>query len=217
MACRFGPGFGFTHHVVISMGCHIDPERFILGPIEREERRRVWAGLMMLYAIQNTSFGCLDQQMPSQNVKMPADVDDIDLLTGPTVCMTSDPTSSPSASQSTQMTFLLTVRLYKTSKMICRQSSAIPSRGTPCLDWTPRLSAFGRCAIPGIKPRQFKTLCPFTTKPTATLSTAISTSCFSFSIAMPFSPRRKNNRDLRTKGQTHEMRKGPSHNLSDPA
>lgn len=111
---------GFTHHVAISMGCHIDPERFILGPIDREERRRVWAGLMMLYTIQNTSFGSLDQQMLTQDVKMPADVDDVDLLTGPTVTMTSDPSSSPSAGRPTQTTsLLLTFRLYKISNRIC--------------------------------------------------------------------------------------------------
>ena len=83
---------GFTQHVAISMGCHLDPERFALGPIEREERRRVWAGLMMLYTIQNTSFGSLDQRMLTQDVKMPADIDDVDLLTG------SNPRSAPSPS-----------------------------------------------------------------------------------------------------------------------
>lgn len=119
---------GFTQHVAISMGCHIDPERFILGPIEREERRRVWTGLMMLYTIQNTSFGSLDQQMLSQDVKMPADVDDVDLLTGPSVPLTSDPSSSPSTSQPTQMTFLLlTFRLYKISNKICETIFSYPS------------------------------------------------------------------------------------------
>jgi hypothetical protein len=118
---------GFTQHVAISMGCHIDPERFILGPIEREERRRVWAGLMMLYTIQNTSFGSLDPQMIMHDVKMPADVDDIDLLTGATISMTSDPSSSPSASRPTQMTYLLlTFRLYKISNKICETIFSFP-------------------------------------------------------------------------------------------
>ncbi|KAJ5674952.1 uncharacterized protein N7477_004886 [Penicillium maclennaniae] len=118
---------GFTRHVAISMGCHIDPERFILGPIEREERRRVWAGLMMLYTIQNTSFGSLDQQFIMQDVRMPADVDDIDLLTGPTISLTSGPSSSPSASRPTQMTYLLlTFRLYKVSNKICETIFTYP-------------------------------------------------------------------------------------------
>lgn len=109
------------------MGCHIDPDKFILGPIEREERRRAWAGLMMLYTIQNSSFGSLDQQMLTQDVKMPADVDDIDLLTGPTVSMTSDSSSSPSAGRPTQMTYLLlTFRLYKISNKICETIFTFP-------------------------------------------------------------------------------------------
>lgn len=123
---------GFTHHVAISMGCHLDPERFPLGAIEREERRRVWAGLMMLYTIQNTSFGSLDQQILSQDVKLPADVDDVDLLTGPTASITSDPSSSPT--RPTQMTYLLmTFRLYKTSAKICETIFSHPhvSRFTP--------------------------------------------------------------------------------------
>ncbi|KAJ5815216.1 hypothetical protein N7474_006993 [Penicillium riverlandense] len=123
---------GFTHHVAVSMGCHLDPERFPLGAIEREERRRVWAGLMMLYTIQNTSFGSLDQQVLSQDVKLPADVDDVDLLTGPSASTTSDLSSSPA--RPTQMTYLLmTFRLYKTSAKICETIFGLShvSRFTP--------------------------------------------------------------------------------------
>jgi hypothetical protein len=117
---------GFTHHVAISMGCHLDPERFSLGPIEREERRRVWAGLMMLYTVQNTSFGSLDQTQHSQDVKPPADVDDVDLLTAPSLSLTSDP-SSPIITRPTQMTFLLlTSRLYKVSNRICESIFTYP-------------------------------------------------------------------------------------------
>ncbi|KAJ5628543.1 hypothetical protein N7490_010771, partial [Penicillium lividum] len=117
---------GFTHHVAISMGCHLDPERFVLGPIEREERRRAWTGLMMLYTIQNTSFGSLDQQLLNQDVKMPADVDDIDLLTAPNA-PTSDPSSTPSANRPTQMTYLLlSFRLYKISTKICETIFTYP-------------------------------------------------------------------------------------------
>ncbi|KAJ5084224.1 hypothetical protein NUU61_008803 [Penicillium alfredii] len=115
---------GFTHHVAISMGCHIDPERFALGAIEREERRRVWAGLMMLYTIHNSSFGSLDQQMIAQDVRMPADVDDVDLLTGPSASMTSD--LSPGA-RPTQMThLLLTFRLYRISAKVCETIFSAP-------------------------------------------------------------------------------------------
>jgi len=120
---------GFTHHVAISMGCHIDPERFGLGPIEREERRRAWAGLMMLYTIQNASFGSLDQHLLAQDVKLPADVNDVDLLTG---------MPSESAPRPTQMTYLLLkFRLYKVSAMICESIFSFPYRSrtsTPQLE-----------------------------------------------------------------------------------
>ena len=111
---------GFTHHVAISMGCHIDPERFSLGPIEREERRRVWVGMLLLYTIQNISFGTLDTQTLSQNVRLPADVDDVDLLTGPTLPMATDSATSPSAGRPTQMTYLLlSFCLSKVSNRVC--------------------------------------------------------------------------------------------------
>ncbi|OQE04373.1 hypothetical protein PENVUL_c034G01157 [Penicillium vulpinum] len=114
---------GFTHHVAISMGCHLDPERFTLGPIEREERRRVWAGLMMLYTIQNTAFGSLNQQTLSQDVKMPADIDDVDLLTSPSL---KRPTST--FPRPTQMTYLLlNFRLYKISSKVCETIFSYPN------------------------------------------------------------------------------------------
>lgn len=106
---------GFTHHVAISMGCHIDPERFGLGPVECEERRRAWAGLIMIYTIQNTSFGSLDARFLSHDVKLPADVNDLDLLVGSN-CSDRDPRSGP-----TQMTYLLMkFRLYEISAKICQ-------------------------------------------------------------------------------------------------
>ncbi|KAJ5824490.1 hypothetical protein N7447_006830 [Penicillium robsamsonii] len=115
---------GFTHHVAISMGCHLDPERFTLGPIEREERRRVWAGLMMLYTVQNTAFGSLDQQSLTRDVKMPADIDDVDLLTSPSIKRPS-PTPFP---RPTQMTYLLlNFRLYRISSKICETIFSYPN------------------------------------------------------------------------------------------
>ncbi|OOF90340.1 hypothetical protein ASPCADRAFT_135246, partial [Aspergillus carbonarius ITEM 5010] len=103
---------GFTHHVAISMGCHVDPDRFPLGPIEREERRRAWAGVTMLYIAQNTVFGHFDHQVASQDVKLPLEINDVDLLTG----SLSEQSTSP-----TQMTYLLLeFRLDKIFSMICR-------------------------------------------------------------------------------------------------
>jgi hypothetical protein len=115
---------GFTHHVAISMGCHIDPERFGLAPVECEERRRAWAGLIMLYTIQNTSFGSLDARFLSHDVKLPADVDDLDLLTG--MC-DRGPRGRP-----TQMTYLLMkFRLYEISAKICQGIFNVSGRPPP--------------------------------------------------------------------------------------
>ncbi|KAF7595056.1 hypothetical protein BBP40_007459 [Aspergillus hancockii] len=102
---------GFTHHVAISMGCHVDPERFSLGPIEREERRRAWTGLMILYIDQNNTFGGSDQRIHLQDVKFPLEINDVDLLTGEV----SEPIAHP-----TQMTYLLLeYQLKRISSMIC--------------------------------------------------------------------------------------------------
>ncbi|KAL4889761.1 C6 zinc finger domain protein [Aspergillus ambiguus] len=110
---------GFTHHVAISMGCHIDPERFALGAIEREERRRAWAGLTMLYTLQNHSFGITVPCMLSQDVKPPLDINDVDLLTS-----SSEPSGGP-----TQMTYLLLeARLTKIAGMIREALFSFPVR-----------------------------------------------------------------------------------------
>ncbi|KAI9372182.1 hypothetical protein BJX61DRAFT_458853 [Aspergillus egyptiacus] len=113
---------GLTHHTATSMGCHVDPERFALGPIEREERRRAWAGLTMLYTIQNNAFGNLNPPLTSFGVKLPLDVNDVDLLTG---------TVSEVALQPTQMTYLLLQhRLYNIASMICETLFSFPPRFT---------------------------------------------------------------------------------------
>ncbi|EAW06314.1 Zn(II)2Cys6 transcription factor [Aspergillus clavatus NRRL 1] len=113
---------GFTHHVAIAMGCHVDPERFALGPIEREERRRAWASLTMLYTIQNSFFGYLDRRILAQDVRLPLDVNDVNLLTG----TVSEPVTGP-----TQMTYLLLqIRLYKVAFLICETLFTFPARLT---------------------------------------------------------------------------------------
>ncbi|KAL3469068.1 hypothetical protein BJX99DRAFT_242120 [Aspergillus californicus] len=113
---------GLTHYTATSMGCHVDPERFALGPIEREERRRAWAGLTMLYTIQNTAFGNLNPGLASLGVKLPLDVNDVDLLTGTVLEDTPRPT---------QMTYLLLQHsLYNISSMICETLFSFPSRYT---------------------------------------------------------------------------------------
>jgi hypothetical protein len=114
---------GLTHHVATSMGCHIDPERFALGPIEREERRRAWAGLKMLYTTHNNLYGSSSPGLTTMSTKLPLDVNDVDLLTG-----TAPETATP---RPTQMTYLLLqYRLHDVSSMICESLFSFPPRYT---------------------------------------------------------------------------------------
>lgn len=111
---------GFAHHVAIAIGCHIDPDRFGLGLIECEERRRAWAGLMMIYTIHNTAFGSLDQRILIQDVKLPSDVNDASLVRG---------TLPENQVGPTQMTYLLIkFRLYEISSKICQGIFSLPNR-----------------------------------------------------------------------------------------
>ncbi|KAJ5389786.1 uncharacterized protein N7496_000854 [Penicillium cataractarum] len=119
---------GLTHHVAISMACHIDPERFNLGIVECEERRRVWAGLMILYTLQNTLFGNLNQQITTQEVKLPAEVDDVDILTGINTHLLSDKCSSPYTAHLTQMTYMcLACHLHRTANLVSEYISSYTS------------------------------------------------------------------------------------------
>ena len=112
-----------TYNVAIALACHIDPSNFGLNPIQCEERRRCWAGLMMLYTVQNTAFGNQDPAWKiSSDVKLPADVDDEAI----TLNGTREPISGPS-----QMTYLLfKFRLYSITVQICSETfgSSQPSR-----------------------------------------------------------------------------------------
>lgn len=101
---------GTTYHIALAIGCHVDPSQLSLGLVESEERRRCWAGLVMLYTIQNSSLQNLDVRPLSQNVELPADINDTDLLYG-------RPTSS--CHRPTQMTYVLyKFQLYRLSAKI---------------------------------------------------------------------------------------------------
>ncbi|EUC39854.1 hypothetical protein COCMIDRAFT_41711 [Bipolaris oryzae ATCC 44560] len=73
---------GMAYHIALSLGCHIDPSEFGLDVIRCEERRRCWAGIMMLYMIQAMSLGRLglDPSNASEGVQMPSDLNDSDLI-----------------------------------------------------------------------------------------------------------------------------------------
>ncbi len=119
------PLLGLTYNIALALGCHIDPDNFDMTLLEREERRRCWAGLMMMYTIQNTSLGNLDPRPPLNRVRLPADVDDQDLVDGHVVERPGVPT---------QMTYIIfKFRLYDMASGICQNlfgSSSRPSRST---------------------------------------------------------------------------------------
>ncbi|OAK99966.1 hypothetical protein IQ06DRAFT_250469, partial [Phaeosphaeriaceae sp. SRC1lsM3a] len=105
---------GMTYHIALSIGCHVDPIDFGLDAVRCEERRRCWAGVMMLYLLQNTSLGHLgpDPRHASEGVRLPADLNDIDIVPDQQVL----PTASGAA---TQMSYLLfKFRLYDISNDI---------------------------------------------------------------------------------------------------
>ena len=97
-----------------ALGCHIDPENFELDFIKCEERRRCWAGLMMLYTIQNTAIGSPDTMRPlSNDVRMPIDANDTDITEREVL---------DSAPGPTQMSYLLfKFRLYELTAKICKE------------------------------------------------------------------------------------------------
>lgn len=101
---------GTTYQIALAIGCHVDPSQLGLGLVESEERRRCWAGLVMLYTIQNSALQNLDTRCLSQDVDLPADLNDTDLLYG-------QPTSS--SQRPTQMSYLLyKFQLYQISTKI---------------------------------------------------------------------------------------------------
>lgn len=106
---------GMAYHIALSIGCHVDPIEFGLDAVSCEERRRCWAGIMMLYMLQNTSLGHLgpDPRRASKGVQLPADLNDSDVTANEQVVLT---TSGPA----TQMSYILfKFRLYDVSSDIC--------------------------------------------------------------------------------------------------
>ncbi|KAH7396090.1 hypothetical protein BKA66DRAFT_258254 [Pyrenochaeta sp. MPI-SDFR-AT-0127] len=106
---------GMTYHIALSMGCHVDPAEFDLDVVSSEERRRCWAGVMMLYMLQNTSLGHLgpDPRHASEGIRLPADLNDTELITGESAL------PSPSGLPTQMSYLLLKFRLYDISSDIC--------------------------------------------------------------------------------------------------
>lgn len=115
---------GITRNIALSLGCHVDPEHFDIDIVEAEQRRRCWAGLTMLYMIQNTCLGSIDTTPIQSSVKMPLDVDDDELSPGTALATTGD------RNQPSQMSYLLyKFRLYDICARIC--DHLFPESGLP--------------------------------------------------------------------------------------
>jgi hypothetical protein len=125
---------GLTYHIALSVGCHVDPASFNLTPVEREERRRCWHGLKLLYMIQNTSLGLGSLYHLSQSsTRLPADVndDEIELNTRSELHRPGIPS---------QMSYyLLKFRLYEIASSIC---SEVLKTQSPCEESIARLDKF---------------------------------------------------------------------------
>lgn len=105
---------GTARNIALAIGCHVDPDAFDLGLVAAEQRRRAWAGLNMLYTIQNTTMGHLDAAPSSSGVKLPLDVDDYQVNDATNTSIA--PLSGPS-----QMSYLiLKFQLYETCQKVCR-------------------------------------------------------------------------------------------------
>jgi hypothetical protein len=121
---------GLTRNIALLLGCHVDPEHFGLDIVEAEQRRRCWAGLTMLYMIQNTCLGSIDPAPIQSSVKLPLDMDDDQLVAGSTTANAETPRSR---STSSQMSYLLyKFKLYDICARICNQ--LFSGRGLPSYD-----------------------------------------------------------------------------------
>ncbi|KAH7113970.1 hypothetical protein B0J13DRAFT_460615 [Dactylonectria estremocensis] len=104
---------GTARNIALSLGCHVDPDAFNLDIVAAEERRRCWAGLNMLYTIQNTTLGNLESVHTHSNVKPPLDVNDDQLVSGSPV------PHSPQVGPSQMSYLLLKFDLYDICSRIC--------------------------------------------------------------------------------------------------
>lgn len=121
---------GLTRNVALSLGCHVDPEHFNLDTVEAEQRRRCWAGLTMLYLIQNTCLGSIDPAPIQSSVRLPLDVDDDELTASST---TVNLQMARNRNTPSQMSYLLyKFRLYDVCSRICSQ--LFSENGLPSYD-----------------------------------------------------------------------------------
>ncbi|KAL2015135.1 hypothetical protein VTK56DRAFT_6214 [Thermocarpiscus australiensis] len=105
---------GTARNIAFALGLHIDPDAFNLSLVVAEQRRRCWAGLNMLYTIQNTTLGHIDTLPPPFNVKLPLDVDDHQLTSG------ANSSALPRSGPPSKLSYLLfKFKLYDIASRIC--------------------------------------------------------------------------------------------------
>ncbi|CAI7606126.1 unnamed protein product [Penicillium manginii] len=123
---------GTTLNIAIAIGCHVDPALLDLPPIEVQERRRAWAGLRMLYTIQNTCLGNLAPFQVENNVQLPADVEDDEIGAHSLHEPANERETSSKHKSPTKMSYILfKFRLYSLASEICALSTKGP---TSCTD-----------------------------------------------------------------------------------
>ncbi|KPI42473.1 uncharacterized protein AB675_9489 [Cyphellophora attinorum] len=109
---------GATFNIAVALGCHVDPVRLEgLSVVESEERRRCWAGLMLLYTIQNTCLGHVAPVIVTASVQLPADIEDEDLVT---LALHSPPNEAQTPRPSKMAYILHKFKLYQLAAEICQ-------------------------------------------------------------------------------------------------
>lgn len=124
---------GTTLSIAVAIGCHIDPALLNVNFVEAEERRRVWAALMMLYTIQNTCLGSIAPFEITNNVQLPMDMEDDEIMSRslPMDDMTMVDQLSDDRPPTKMSYVLFKFRLYRLASDICCLTS---SQTMPQLD-----------------------------------------------------------------------------------
>ncbi|KAJ5674308.1 uncharacterized protein N7477_004242 [Penicillium maclennaniae] len=117
---------GTTLNIAVAIGCHVDPARLNVTFVEAEERRRAWAGLMMLFTIQNTCLGNIAPFDINNDVRLPLDMEDEDITSQSFSLDDMDIVDIQAENRPpTKMSYILfKFRLYKIASDICRLASA---------------------------------------------------------------------------------------------
>lgn len=115
---------GTTLNISIAIGLHVEPAHLNLAPVLSEERRRCWAGLMMLYTIQNTCLGNIAPQKIVATVNLPTDIDDEQLVEQGSQSFAE---GGMAGNTPTKMSYILyKFRLYQIAADVCMSAQGNP-------------------------------------------------------------------------------------------